>query len=344
MVAGTHRRMERMCGVYFRRYVQEDNVTITSAAVTARIESFSESSTKIAAGLGDAMALLEHLQSHTMVVTAADDPLTLDSFTPAAGSPEQRLLDAIALRKGVAAVVDRYGQFLRTLGSGDDDGQLEKQRHLLEAATEELRPLLGGDAAALGADQHLAADAGSAQRGTTPSANVAKLETAGVKARFILGVVAKVGGASTAGGIAGGLGMLSDGVTRHVRQEEGLKTLATLVPDLQPDVENLAHVLVESEAPLTSAADELASRLLAWTNAHRPAPGDPARAGYNLELSSLLADVGRIRALVQGVAASAAQLAPAHAEIGQMAASVPTTGEALKALAIRAESVARRRR
>ena len=315
-----------------------------SGAASARLESFSESTAKIAGGLSDAVKLLEHLQLHAIVVTAADDPLTADSFTPAAGSPEQRLLDAIALRSAVAAVLENYGAFVLAMGRGDDEGQVEKRRHLFEAATDELRPLVGGDAGLGAADAHIAQEAGTVQRGQTPTANVARLEAVAAKVRTILGVVAKMAGQSTAGSIAGGVDAVSDGVSAHVRQEAGMKTLASLIPDLQADVENLARMLVDSEAPLTSAADDLATRLLAWTNAHRPKADDGGRAGYDLELQSLLADVKQIRVLMQAVSGAAALLPEAHADIGRMAASVPSDGQAIKALVSRAEQVARRRR
>lgn len=315
-----------------------------AGAVSARLESFSESTTKIAGGLGDAVKLLEHLQRHAIAVTAADDPLTTTSFTPAAGSPEQRLLDAIALRSAVASVMENYGAFVLAMGRGDDEGQLEKRRHLLEAAAEELHALAGNAAGLEAATAHLAEDAGAAQRFKTPTAHVARLEAIGAKVRGILGMVAKMAGQSTAGSIAGGVGAVSDGVTGHVRQEAGMKTLGSLIPDLQGDVENLAGMLVDSAAPLTSAADDLAARLLAWTNAHRPKADDGGRASYNLELQSLLADARQIGDLMHAVSAAAALLPEAHADIGRMAGSVPSDGQALKSLVARAEQVARRRR
>ncbi|MDQ3071243.1 MAG: hypothetical protein M3R55_16125, partial [Acidobacteriota bacterium] len=193
-------------------------MTTASGAVSARLESFSESTAKIAGGLSDAVKLLEHLQLHAIVVTAADDPLTVDSFTPALGSPEQRLLDAIALQSAVASVMENYGDFVLAMGRGDDEGQLEKRRHLLEAATDELRPLVGGAAGLGAAEAHIAQEAGTVQRGPTPTADVAVLEAVGAKVRVILGLVAKMAGDSTPGKIAGGVDAASDGVSAHVRQ------------------------------------------------------------------------------------------------------------------------------
>ena len=316
---------------------------ISLGTVAARIEAFSESTTKLTGSLVSALTGLEQLQYHTLIVTTGDAPLTPDSFVPAAGSAESRLLDALTFRRAIAGVLDQYGKLLVSIGSGDQEGQIEKTRQLLDAATSELGAATpDGDTSIVSANQDLTRD--TSQVGTLAASGAkAKLVKIAESVQGALGFVSKVARDSSAGGIAGGIFIASTHIEQAVRQKHGMNFLMTMIPSAQTDVEALCQVIVQGEAPLAAASAALVERALSFNNARRPDKNAPARVSYDFAMASLLQDAREFTKSMTASADGIRQLPAAHEEIGHLLADVPTPGEAIRALVSAAEHSLRRR-
>jgi hypothetical protein len=316
---------------------------ISLGTVASRIEAFSESTTKLTGSLTSALTALEQLQCHTLIVTTSDAPLTPDSFVPAAGSAESRLLDALTFRRAIAGVLDQYGKLLVSIGSGDQEGEIEKARQLLDAATRELGAATpDGDTAIVSANEDLTRDVSQAGASAASPTKV-KLVKVAEGVQGALGFVSKVAGDSSAGGIAGGIFMASTHIEQAVRQKHGMTFLTTMIPSAQADLEALCRVIVQSEAPLAAASAALVQRILTFNNACRPDKNASGRVPYDFAMASLLQDARQFTKSMTAAAAGVGQLPAAHKAIGQMLADVPTPAEAIHALVNAAEHSLRKR-
>ena len=120
-----------------------------TATVLSKIDGFSEAATALSTKVISTLSHLEELQHKWMVVTRGEDAITTGSFFPMPGTPERRLLNALALRRAEADLMDQYGLLILTLIRGDSEELLAKYRLKFEASAEKLHDLHSKDDASV---------------------------------------------------------------------------------------------------------------------------------------------------------------------------------------------------
>lgn len=307
-----------------------------------KVAAFSESTTKLAETLTGLLSRLKRLQDEELVLTADGSPLAANSFLAPAGSAAGRLLDVIAERLAIMAVLDGYGQLISALGSGKTEDVVQKQRLLFETASETLESMKAPEPAAdRGVEKELEKDATklTEKKDLTPLED--KLEVVGSDVHGVLSTVGRVARLSKPGRIANVVVMISDRIWWRVRLKKGWNTLAKLMPPSQSDIERLVKIITGSEKPLSAAANRLCNSVLTWNNSHRPSVDDPARFGYDLKTASMLADTRQIVATLKGCMDPIGQLPEAHSEMVALVSGKPTAGDASTELVKSAARAAR---
>lgn len=291
-------------------------------SIGSRVAAFADSTSGLAAKMNTTFESMENLQRSWMVMTSGEDKLTPDSYSATPGSPEERLLEALGLRRAVADVLDQYGQVMSAMTRGESAEEVKNAGALFQAASDHLETLNGGKAADQ-ADSDMAKDEKSAGPKKL-SPREAELLGAKNKTVGLMGFVAKVAGLSTAGKISGIFVIVNSRVTTQVRLKRGAAELKGLAPKTQADVETLSGVLADSYDPLDKTTDHLVGEIVTWHNKNVPSAEDPGRYPYEMDVAAILADARGIKTSLKAILDAYGQLGAAHQEIVKMLTAVPT--------------------
>lgn len=301
------------------------------AVVTAKIQAFSDSASALGARMASTLSGIRTLQFARDVVTGRTGPLTPASYEPTAGSVDRQLLDAVAVRGGVADALDQYGRMLSCLVEGSAPDALNRQRTALTEATAQLAALAQGDADLSRADSDLAADTARSQPKPMPHKE-AELVNAGNKLLGAVGFVAKVANNSAPGDVSGVIVIVSQRVTTAIRVRRGMKTLAVMVPPMLADIDRMAGELAASAAPLSAAIDRLLGDVIAASNGLGPAADPAARFAYDFQVATLLRDGRGLKAALAEMSVGYARLGSLHRDAAAaLAAGAPAPAEPAKA-------------
>ena len=281
--------------------------------VGSRVEGFSESTSTLAAKLNNTFGTLEALQHSRMVMTSGDVKLTAKSYSAPAGSPERRLLDALALRRALADVLKQYGQLVSALAKGVSGEEVKTRGVVFQAASDQLETLNGGDAIGK-ADSELEKDEESAAPKDL-SPREAELLAVKNKTVGVLGFVSSVAMRSTAGKVSKVLVIVNQRVTNRIRQKKGEAELCVMTPKAQADVEKLSTALADSHGPLEETTDHLVEEILKWHNKQPTPADDPSRIPYELDVASMLKDARAIKSSLKAITDAYGKLGPAHQDI-----------------------------
>jgi len=281
-------------------------------SVGSRVEGFSDSTSTLAARLNSTFGTLEKLQHSRMVMTSGESKLTAQSYSAPAGSPERRLLDALALRRAVADVLDQYGQLVSALAKGASGEEVKTRGVVFQAASDHLETLNGG---ALGkANSELEKDEESAAPKDL-SPREAELLAVKNKTVGVLGFVSSVARLSTAGKVSGIIVIVNQRVTMRIRQKKGEAELKAMTLKAQADIDKLSTALADSHGPLDETTDHLVEEILAWYNKQPTPVDDPSRFSYELDVASMLKDARAIKLSLKAITDAYGKLGPAHQEI-----------------------------
>ena len=188
--------------------------------IAAKASTFSESASGLAERVRSTFDKIQQLQHMWMIIGPEESQLTPDSFSAPKGSPERRLLDALALRQASADLLAEYGKLLESLGKGDPEEAVKKQNTLFEGATERLAAINYAADAEIAGVESAVSDLAEDEKDSKPaphSAEVVKLKGVANQTLGALGFVSKVASASIPGTVSGIIVMVSQRVAWRQR-------------------------------------------------------------------------------------------------------------------------------